>query len=286
MIDLCAVGDLKWLIILSVTHFPRQGEMTSVTGSERQIGNDAAIVSLLASRLGMRCRLLPTNAIARHDGQSLLDLLQHNGVDISLIDAEGPATPNTFFLLPVASDERTWLVEDCPFRDFVALDRPPDYTFAYLDLYEEYLEERLALLRKWSQANVRCLVNLSSSHLEEKVQRLAQVSSVDTIQMRGGDNVDEAFTLGRRVLQMYKARAIVITLGGIGAVLLDHQNEYFIPAEPIQPLRTVGAGASFAAGFLYALSRGSTYHDAAIFANSHTASFCTSIDNPLEAIKI
>jgi sugar/nucleoside kinase (ribokinase family) len=286
MFDLCAVGDLKWLIILSVTHFPGQGEMTPVTGSERQIGNDAAIVSLLASRLGMRCRLLPTNVIARHDGQSLLDLLQHNGVDISLIDAEGPATPNTFCLLPVASDERTWLVEDCPFRDFSALDRLPDYTFAYLDLYEEYLEERLALLHKWSQANVRCLVNLSSSHLEEKVQRLAQVPSVDTIQMRGNGSVDEAFTWGRRVLQMCKARAIVITLGGIGAVLVDQQNEYFIAAEPIQPLRTVGAGASFAAGFLYALSQGSSYHDAAIFANSHAASFCTSIDNPLEVIKI
>ena len=286
MIDLCAVGDLKWLIILSVTHFPRQGEMTPITGSKRQIGNDAAIVSLLASRLGMRCRLLPTNAIARHDGQPLLDLLQHNGVDISQVDAEGITTPNTFCLLPVDSDERSWLVEDCAFRDFAALDNPPDYTFAYLDLYEEYLEERLALLQKWSQANVRCLVNLSSSHLEEKVRLLAQLPSVDTIQMRGNGSVEEVIAWGRHVLQTCRARATVITLGGSGAVLLDYHNEHIIPAEPIQPLRTVSAGASFAAELLFALSKGSSYLDAAILASKHAASFCTSSGNPLEVISI
>ncbi len=286
MLDLCTVGDLKWLIILSVTYFPRQGEMTFITKTERQLGNDASIVALLASRLGMRCRLLPTNAIARHDGQPLLDLLQQKGVDTSQIDTSGTSTPNTFCLLPVDSDERTWLVENCPFRDFAALDRPADYNFAYLDLYEEYLDERLALLNRWSQANVRCLVNLSSSHLEEKVQQLAQLPSVDTIQMRGNGSVEEAMDWGRHVLQICRARATVLTLGGTGAVLVDHHKEYIIPAEPIQPLRTVGAGASFAAGFLSALSQGSSYLDAAALASKHAASFCMASENPLEVKKI
>lgn len=286
MIDLCAVGDLKWLIILTVSRFPRQGEMTLVTGIERLIGNDAAIVSLLASRLGMRCRLLPTNAIARHDGQLLIDLLQRDGVDVSLIDAEGLVTPITFCLSQAASDERTWLVENCAFRDPIALNRPPDCIFAYLDLYEEHLEERLALLHKWSQAHVRCLVNLSSSHLEEKVRSLAHLPSIDTIQMRGSGSVDEAPTWGRHVLQTCNARAAVITLGAVGAVLVDQHDEYFIAAEPIQPLRTVGAGASFAAGFLHALARGTAYQDAFAFANRCAAAFCTSNENPLEATKV
>lgn len=282
MIDLCAVGDLKWLIILSVSRFPRPGEMTLVTGIERLIGNDAAIVSLLASRLGMRCRLLPTNAIARNDGQLLIDLLQRNGVDVSLIDAEGLVTPITFCLSQAASDERTWLVENCAFRDPIALNRPPDCIFAYLDLYEEHLEERLALLHKWSQANVRCLINLSSSHLEEKVHLLSQLPSIDTIQMRGSHGVKEACTWGRHIFQICHAKALVITLGEEGAVLIDQFGEYFIEAECIQPLRTIGAGASFATGFLYALSLGRTYQEAAIYASKHAANFCTSGENPLE----
>src|SRR5947209_15481784 len=113
MIDLCAVGDLKWLVILSVSRFPLPGEMTPVTAIERQIGNDAAIVSLLAARLGMRCRLVPTNTLAQDDGQPLIDLLQRGGVDVSSIEVAGVSTPNTFCLSQAVTDERTWLVEDC-----------------------------------------------------------------------------------------------------------------------------------------------------------------------------
>jgi sugar/nucleoside kinase (ribokinase family) len=286
MSDLCAVGDLKWLITLLVPNFPCQGEMTRVISIERQIGNDAAIVSLLAARLGMRCRLLPTNAIAHHDGQPLIDLLQRTGVDVSLIDVGRIVTPTTFLLLQVASDERSWLVEDCPFRSNIALGNPPDYTFAYLDLYEEYLEDRLAILHKWSQANVRCIVNLSASNLEEKVRLLADVSLIDTVQMRGSDSVDEARIWGRHVLQTCNARAAVITLGHLGAVLVDKHSEYTIEAEPIEPLRTLGAGASFSAGFLYALARNESYVDAVAFASRNAADFCASIENPLETIKI
>lgn len=286
MIDLCAVGDLKWFITLSVPHFPHQGEMTRVTAIKRQIGNDAAIVSLLAANLGMRCRLLPTNPIAHHDGQPLIDLLQRAGVDVTLRDSGSMATPTTLFLLPAGSDERTWLVEDCAFLSNITLGNPPDYTFAYLDLYEEYLEDRLAYLYKWSQTDVRCLVNLSASNLEEKVSLLANTPSIDTIQMKGNSSVDEACTWGRHVLQICKTRAVVITLGHLGVVLVDQDSEYLIEAEPIQPLRTLGAGASFSAGFLYALARDATYQDAAAFASRNAADFCTSIENPLEAIKI
>jgi sugar/nucleoside kinase (ribokinase family) len=77
----------------------------------------------------------------------------------------------------------------------------------------------------------------------------------------------------------------VITLGSIGAVLVDQHEAYYIPAEPIRPLRTIGAGASFAAGFLYALSQGATYQDAAIFASKNAAIFCTLEKNPLEVMK-
>lgn len=285
MIDLCAVGDLKWLLILSVPRFPPSGEMTPVTGMTRQMGNDAAIVSLQAARLGMRSRLVPTNALARPDGQPLIDLLQRDGVDISTLNTEGMTTPITFCLSQAITDERTWLVEDCAFQYNSMLDQPPDFPFAYLDLYEEYLAERLALLRRWSEAHVRCLVNLSASRLEEKVRQLAQLPFLDTIQMRGSGSLDDARSLGRAALQSCKARAVVVTLGADGVILLDQRHEYFIAAERIQPVRTIGAGASFAAGFLSALREGAIYQDAAAFASRHAARFCTASENPVEVMR-
>jgi ribokinase len=281
VIDLCVVGDLKWLVVLSMPRVPLLGEGTVVRGIQRLLGNDAAIVSLLAARLGLRCQLLATNTIAMHDGQPLIDLLQHEGIDISRVDTGGGTTPTTFLLSSADSDERTWMIEEHAFHHPTP-DLLPTSRFAYIDVYEEHMEERLALIERWSRANVRCLVNLSATHIEEKSQLLAHIPSIDTIQIGGNIGVEEAHIWGRRIFQMCNARAVIITLGSLGAVLVDEHDSYYVPAEPIQPLRTIGAGASFAAGFLFELAQDTTYREAVVFASKHAARFCILENNPLD----
>ena len=256
-----------------------------VKRGERLLGNDAAVVSFMAAQLGMRCGLLSTNAIALHDGQPLINMLQQAGVDISLVDTDGPLTPATFFLSQIASDDRAAVIEEYAFHCAVAPDWHPNCTFAYIDLYEEHLDKRFTFLDAWSRTNMRCMVNLSASHLAEKVSLLAHISSIDTIQMRGSGSVDEANVWGRLVLQSCNTKAVVITLGSVGAVLVDQHGSYFIPAEPVHAVRTIGTGASFTAGFIYALARGATYRNAVGFACKHAANFCTVAMNPLEVIK-
>ena len=285
MIDLCTVGDLSWLVALPVPRMPLQGDIMMIKDIERLLGNDAAVVSLMAARLGMHCRLLPTNAIAQHDGLPLIDMLQQEGVDISLVDTNGTFTPTTFFLSRIASDDRAAIIEEYAFHCSVAPDWHPNSTFAYIDLYEEHLNERLTFLHAWSQTNVRCLVNLSASHLEEKVRLLAHISSIDTIQMRGSGSIDEAHAWGRLVLQLCNTKAVVITLGNVGVVLVDQHGSYFTPAEPIHAVRTIGAGASFTAGFVSALAGGVAHRDAVEFACKQAANFCTATMNPLEVIR-
>ena len=285
MIDLCVVGDLKWLVALSMPRIPLLGEGTVVRGIERILGNDAAIVSLLAARLGLRCQLLATNAIATHDGQPLIDLLQHEGVDLSLVNTGGATTPTTFLLSCEGSDKRTWMIEECAFHN-PTFALPPASRFAYIDIYEGHIEERLTLIQRWAQANVRCLVNLSDSHIEEKVKVISRASSIDTLQIGGGSRgVDASRIWGRCIFRMCNARAVIITLGNLGAVLVDRDDSYYVPAEPIQPLRTIGAGASFAAGFLFALGQDATYKEAVVFASKHAASFCMLEKDPLDAMK-
>jgi sugar/nucleoside kinase (ribokinase family) len=283
MIDLCTVGDLKWLVVLSMPRIPLLGERMIIKDIQRMLGNDAAIVSLLAARLGLRSNLLATNAIATQDGQPLIDLLQHEGVDLSLVDTGGVTTPSTFLLSCEDSDERTWMIEEHTFHN-PASGLLPTSKFAYIDVYDEHIEERLALIQKWSEANVRCLVNLSATHIEEKAGLLARIPSIDTIQIGGSKSVDEAYIWGRDIFQMCNARAVIITLGNLGAVLVDRHDNYYIPAEPIRPLRTIGAGASFTAGYLCALvQQAATYREAVIFASKYAASFCMLEKNLLDA---
>jgi sugar/nucleoside kinase (ribokinase family) len=279
--DLCAIGDLSWLILLSVPHIPLVGEILRLANTQRLLGNDAAMVSLQAARLGMRVRLIATNSISLHDGQPLLERLQQEGVNVSQIDTSGNVTPATIFLSRIASDERVGLVEPYPFHCMIAPDWLPDSPFAYIDLYDE----RFALLQRLSQAHVHCLVNLSSSRLEDKIALLASVPSLEIIQVRGTGGSDEAFALGHRILQTCHVRAVVITLGGSGTVLVEQHNALFIAAEAIKPVQTIGAGASFSAGFLFAMMQGAIYSETATFASKYAAAFCSSQHNPFVVIK-
>lgn len=282
MIDVCTIGDLQWAIILPISHMPSYGEMMLITDIKRFLGNDAAIVSLLTSRLGMRCRILPTNAIACHDGQPLIDLLKREGVDVSWVNTAGSITPITFFLAKIGSDKRVGMIEEIAFDCASAPEWPPNCHFAYFDLYEENLKNRLALLHEWSQTHVRCLINLSATHIEEKVSLLTHVSPLDTIQLRGNGTVNDARVWGQSVFRKCHAKAVIITLGSVGTVLVEQYDTHFIEAQPIRPLRTIGAGASFSAGFLSALAKGATYREAVTFASDYAAAFCVSDKNPCE----
>lgn len=283
MIDLYAIGDLSWLVFLPVSHIPLPGEILPVQGSERLLGNDAAVVSLLTARQGLHSCLLATNAISRLDGSPLLNLLQEQGVDISQVSTTASTTPSTYFLARRDSDERAGLVEAYPFHNPVP-DHLPASHFIYADVYEEHMQERLALIKHLSGSNTRCLINLSASHLREKAQLLASMPFIDTLQMRGGESIEDAHALGRHMLQICQARSVVVTLGALGSVLVEQHKTYVVPAEVIQPLRTIGAGASFAAGFICALAQGRTYQEATVLASKYAATFCTLEHNPLEVL--
>jgi fructoselysine 6-kinase len=59
------------------------------------------------------------------------------------------------------------------------------------------------------------------------------------------------------------ARLAVVTRGAAGAIVADGTGLWHIPAEPVEPVDTTGAGDSFIAGFLLARQSGASPPDAA-----------------------
>lgn len=74
-----------------------------------------------------------------------------------------------------------------------------------------------------------------------------------------------------------------ITCGGDGALVFDGEQLLQVPAQPIKPLDTNGAGDMFAGAFLYALSQGKDFKTAAEFANSAAAKVVTQFGPRLKA---
>lgn len=284
MLDLCTFGELSWLFVLPVPHLPLSGEFVPVKSTSRLLGNDASNTALLAARQGLRSAMLATNAVHACDGLPLLQLLEGAGVDISRINTNGVSTPTTYILECSDPAERAGLIETYSFYH-PPLEQLPASAFAYFDLYEEYTAERLTLIEKYAKTPTRCFINLSHSNSIKKAALLAHIPPVDALQIAGAGNIDEARMLGRHIIQVCGAVCAVITLGALGAVLVEQQGDYFVAAEAIQPVRTNGAGVAFSAGFLYALVQGATHREAATFANKYAATFCTLERNPLEVSK-
>lgn len=67
------------------------------------------------------------------------------------------------------------------------------------------------------------------------------------------------------------AACIVVKRGKDGASIYTENQQTNVPGFPVEALVTVGAGDAFAAGFLFAIQRGDSYEQAALFGNATAA---------------
>lgn len=66
----------------------------------------------------------------------------------------------------------------------------------------------------------------------------------------------EEATAMARLLLAAGARSVVVTLGGAGVVVVDHDAESHLPARPVEAVDTVGAGDAFVGALAAGLARG------------------------------
>ena len=82
--------------------------------------------------------------------------------------------------------------------------------------------------------------------------------------------VEEAAELAGRL----PARALVVTLGADGALVVEHGRARHVPAVPVRPVDTTAAGDAFCGGLADALAAGATLEDAARRAVRVAAAAC------------
>ena len=96
---------------------------------------------------------------------------------------------------------------------------------------------------------------------------------VELAQLAGGplpETVEAAVALAGRLA----ARAVVVTLGADGALVVEHGRASHVPAVPVTSVDTTAAGDAFCGGLADALATGATLQDAARRAVRVAAAAC------------
>ena len=92
--------------------------------------------------------------------------------------------------------------------------------------------------------------------LKPNITELSQLVGVDKLEM---DEVDDA---ARALIIRGQCEIVVVSMGAMGAILVTEDQVEHIPAPPVQPVSTVGAGDSMVAGIIWTLSQGKSLREA------------------------
>jgi 1-phosphofructokinase len=81
------------------------------------------------------------------------------------------------------------------------------------------------------------------------------------------DSFEKAIIYGKKLCEM-GAENVIVSMGSIGAVFVNKDNEYTVKANKINAANTVGAGDTMLAGFIYSLINKKDFEESLIFASA------------------
>jgi ribokinase len=264
--EVVVVGSLNLDLVVRVARLPGPGE--TVLGGDvfRNPGGKGANQAVAAARLGRRVAMV--GRVGDDDaGRQLLASLEAGAVDTSQVRAL-PGVSSGTALITVSDDGENQIVVSPGANARLA---PGDVAAALAALeaaavtllqLEVPLETVAAAARAatgtvvLTPAPVQALAN----ELLDQVDVLVP-NRVELGQLAGGpapESVEQAVELAGRLA----ARAVVVTLGADGALVVEGGQASHVPAVPVAAVDTTAAGDAFCGGLADALADGATLRDA------------------------
>jgi ribokinase len=272
------VGSLNMDLVIRVPELPGPGETVSGGDLFRNPGGKGANQAVAAARLGRRVAMV--GCVGDDDaGRALLASLEADGVDRSRVRVVDGVPSGTAFITVSEDGENQIVVSPganarLTEGDVAAAEAALRAARVTLLQLEVPLEAVAAAART---AGGRVVLNPAPVRdLPDELLRLLDVlvpNRVELAQLAGGpvpQTVDEAVRLAGRL----PARAVVVTLGADGALVVEDGQAGHVPAVPVRPVDTTAAGDAFCAGLADALAGGAGLRDAARRAVRVAAAAC------------
>jgi sugar/nucleoside kinase (ribokinase family) len=235
-------------------------------------GGAAANTMRLLARLGGDCALCAH--IGRDEfGELFRRSLAEAGVVTDLLAESETLPTGTCLSLVTPDSERTMRTCQGANNEMTAADFPvatlKRFSHLYLDGYSFYNFPLVqGILSRAREAGVKVILDLGSPELARAFQAhwpTLLAEHIDIVLANESEcravTAQDTLEAGRQLLANCCDLAVV-KHGGEGAEVLEHGQLTHIPAVPAKAIDTTGAGDTWAAGFLYGLSRGWTYSQA------------------------
>ena len=276
--EVAVVGSLNLDLVVRVARLPGPGE--TVTGDDvfRNPGGKGANQAVAAARLGRRVAMV--GRVGDDDaGRELLGSLEADAVDTSQVRVVA-GVPSGIALITVSEDGENQIVVSPGANARLT---PDDVGQAGAALRAAavtllQLEVPLEAVAAAARAAGGTVVLNPAPVRDLPEELLAEVdvlvpNRVELAQLAGGaepGTVAEATRLAGRL----PARAVVVTLGADGCLVVEGGDATHVPAVAVRAVDTTAAGDAFCGGLADALAGGATLEDAARRAVRVAAAAC------------
>jgi ribokinase len=273
--SVAVVGSLNMDLVIRVPELPGPGSGGDLF---RNPGGKGANQAVAAARLGRRVAMV--GCVGDDDaGHALLASLQADGVDRSRVRVVDGVPSGTAFITVSEDGENQIVVSPganahLTGTDVAAAEAPLRAAAVTLLQLEVPLEAVAAAARA---AGGRVVLNPAPVRdLPEELLGQVDVlvpNRVELAQLAGWpvpQTVDDAVRLAGRLA----ARAVVVTLGADGVLVVEDGQAGHVPAVPVRPVDTTAAGDAFCGGLADALAGGAGLGDAAQRAVRVAAAAC------------
>jgi ribokinase len=273
------VGSVNLDLVVRVPRLPGPGETVSGGDVFRNPGGKGANQAVAAARLGRGVAMVGRVGDDQA-GRELLASLRADGVDTAHVRVADGAPSGTAFIT-VRDDGENQIVVSPGANARLA---PEDVGAAGAALRAAavtlvQLEVPLAAVTAAVRAAGGRVVLNPAPVRTLPAELLGEVdvlvpNRVELAQLAGAPvpgTVEEAAVLAGRL----PARAVVVTLGADGALVVEQGRASHVPAVPVRPVDTTAAGDAFCGGLADALAAGADLQDAARWAVRVAAAACT-----------
>ena len=274
--DVIGIGESSVDEVYRLPGAPGPNAKLRISSRQIRYGGQVATTLATCASLGLRAAFLGTAGDDDH-AYGLCQALEHRGVDTTLLVRRPAQHRHAIVLVNEHTGDRTVLWERDDRLSLAADEVPRAMIESARLLHVDDVDVDAAVVAAGIARQAGIPVTSDIDHVSDRTRALIAAVSVPIFaehipsRLTGESDPERAL---RRIRNRHEGM-LCVTLGARGAMLLDGNQLYRVPAPSVHAVDATGAGDVFRGAFICALLRGDSPVDILRFANAAAAFSCT-----------